>query len=118
MLGLGAVMTSMVSLVEVNWKYHVQHPQVAYATGVPTYAQLATDYEKIAIPVGIVDPTWGLSSATNEKSGVSLNQTMLDALTDITAGRRPLSDYDQALADWQNNGGNQIRKEFQQALAQ
>ena len=27
----------------VNWKYHVQHPQVAYATGVPTYAKLATD---------------------------------------------------------------------------
>ncbi len=101
----------------VNWKYHVQHPQVAYATGVPTYAKLATDFETIAIPVGIPDPTWGLSSPTNEKSGVSLNQTMLDALTDITAGRRPLSDYDQALADWQNNGGNQIRMEFQQALA-
>ena len=57
----------------VNWKYHVQHPQVAYATGVPTYAKLATDFEKIAIPVGIPDPAWGLASPTNEKTGVRLN---------------------------------------------
>jgi putative aldouronate transport system substrate-binding protein len=101
----------------VNWKYHVQHPQVAYATGVPTYAKLATDYEKIAIPVGIPDPAWGLTSPTSEKTGVRLNQSMLDALTDIIASRRPLSDYDQAVNDWQSNGGEQIRTEFSQAYA-
>ena len=101
----------------VNWKYHVQHPQVAYATGVPAYAKLATDFEKIAIPVGIPDPAWGLTSPTGEKTGVRLNQTMLDALTDIIAARRPLSDYDQAVKDWQSSGGDQIRTEFEQAIA-
>ena len=34
----------------VNWKYHVQHPQVAYATASRTTPNLATDFEKIAIP--------------------------------------------------------------------
>ena len=101
----------------VNWKYHVQHPQVAYATGVPTYAKLATDYEKIAIPVGIPDPAWGLTSPANEKTGVRLNLSMLDALTDIIAARRPLSDYDQAVKDWQSNGGDRIRTELAQAYA-
>jgi putative aldouronate transport system substrate-binding protein len=101
----------------VNWKYHVQHPQVAYATGVPSYAKLATDFEKIAIPVGVPDPVWGLASATWEKKGVSLNQTFMDAVTDIVAGRRPLTDFDAVIKDWASNGGDQIRTEFQQAVA-
>ena len=101
----------------VNWKYHVQHPQVAYATGVPAYAKLATDFEKIAIPVGIPDPVWGLSSSTWEKRGVSLNQTVLDALTDFIAGRRPMSEYDSVVKEWQSSGGDAIRMEFQQAIA-
>jgi putative aldouronate transport system substrate-binding protein len=100
----------------VNWKYHVQHPQVAYATGVPDYAKLATDFEKIAIPVGVSDPVWGLTSATWEKKGVPLNQTFLDGMTDIIAGRRTLADFDGLVKDWATNGGDQIRAEFQQAI--
>jgi putative aldouronate transport system substrate-binding protein len=101
----------------VNWKYHVQHPQVAYATGVPSYAKLATDFEKIAVPLGTVDPTWGLSSPANEKRGVPLNQTFMDGVTDIVAGRRPTTDLDSLVSDWRTNGGDQIRTEFQQAIA-
>jgi len=36
---------------------------------------------------------------------------------DIIAGRRPLSDFDGLVSDWQTSGGNQIRTEFEQALA-
>jgi putative aldouronate transport system substrate-binding protein len=42
----------------------------------------------------------------------------LSAVGDIIAGRRPLSDYDGLVKDWQTGGGNQIRMEFQQAIAQ
>ena len=31
---------------------------------------------------------------------------------DIIAGRRPLSDWDQLVKDWQNNGGNQVKQEL------
>ena len=37
---------------------------------------------------------------------------------DIIAGRRPFSDYDGLVQAWQAGGGNQIRTEFQQAIAQ
>ena len=41
----------------------------------------------------------------------------LDVLGDLVAGRRPLTDYDQLVKDWQSNGGEQIRAELEQQLA-
>jgi putative aldouronate transport system substrate-binding protein len=41
----------------------------------------------------------------------------VQALNDIVVGRQPLSAFDQAVKDWQDHGGNQIRREFQQAIA-
>ena len=41
---------------------------------------------------------------------------MIDGITDIVAGRRPIADYDQLVKDWQSGGGEQIRKELQDAL--
>ena len=83
----------------------------------PDYAKLATDFEKMAIPVGVPDPVWGMVSSTWERKGVSLNQVILDGMTDITAGRRPLSDFDTLTREWAANGGDQIRTEFEQAIA-
>jgi hypothetical protein len=33
------------------------------------------------------------------------------------AGRRPMSDFDQLVKDWQANGGNQIRSEYTDAIS-
>ncbi|MBV9329545.1 MAG: extracellular solute-binding protein [Chloroflexi bacterium] len=101
----------------VPWKYLTQHPQVAYWPGIPDYARAAIDYEKAVIPIGLQDPTIGLSSPTFEKLNVPLSQTLQDGIFDVVAGRRPLSDYDQITRDWQTNGGNQIRDELQQVIA-
>jgi putative aldouronate transport system substrate-binding protein len=101
----------------VPWKYLTQHPQVAYWPGVPDYAKAAIDYEKAVIPIGVQDPTIGLTSPTLDKQGVPLNQTLQDAVFDLLAGRRPFSDYDQIAKDWQTGGGNQIREELQQVIA-
>ena len=38
-------------------------------------------------------------------------------MTDVVTGRRPLTDYDQIVKDWLNNGGEQIRTEYQQSMA-
>ena len=101
----------------VPWKYIVQRPQVAFWPGIPDYAKAATDFEKAAIAVGVSDPTLGFSSPTLDASGIPLGQALMDGTTDVLAGRRPLSDFDQIIKDWQNNGGNSIRTELQQALA-
>ena len=41
----------------------------------------------------------------------------LAALTDFIAGRRPMSEYDGMVKEWQASGGDAIRTEFQQAIA-
>ncbi len=95
----------------------VQHPQVMFFPNFPDYAKAEYDAEHMLIPAGIEDPTWGLFSATSGSKGPVINQKVLDTLTDIVVGRRPLSDFDQMVKDWQTGGGDQIRTELQQALS-
>lgn len=101
--------------VGVGWRYIVQHPQVMNYPGWPEYAKTAYDYEHVAIPSGVEDPTWGLYAPTDSSKGVLLSQTFNAGLRAIVLGQRPLSDFDQLVKDWQTGGGNQIRIEFQQA---
>ena len=101
----------------VPWKYVVQRPQVAYWPGIPDYAKAATDFEKAAVAVGVADPTLGFSSQTLDSKGAVLQQNLIDAITDILAGRRPMTDFDQVVKDWQTNGGNAIRTELEQSIA-
>jgi putative aldouronate transport system substrate-binding protein len=101
----------------VNWKYMMQHPQVMYVPDIPGYAKAEYDAEHALIPAGVDDPTFGLYSPTLGSKGAILTRTILDAFTDIIAGRRPIADYDQIVKDWQTAGGEQMRKELQDALA-
>jgi putative aldouronate transport system substrate-binding protein len=102
----------------VNWKYLVQHPQVMYVPDIPGYAKAEYDAEHALIPAGIYDPTLGNYSPTLGTKGALLNRTMLDGITDIIAGRRPLEDYDGLVKDWAAAGGDQMRKELQDAMSQ
>ena len=101
----------------VNWKYLCQHPQVMYVPDIPGYAKAEYDAEHVLIPQGVSDPTYGLYSPTNGSTGVTIQRTMVDGITDIIAGRRPIADFDQLVKDWQNTGGEQIRKELTDALS-
>ena len=101
----------------VPWKYIVQRPQVAYWPGIPDYARAAIEFEKAAIAVGVADPTLGFQSPVNDTKGVPLARALTDGITDVLAGRRPMSDWEQIVKEWQDNGGNEIRTELQQAIA-
>ena len=101
----------------VNWKYIMQHPQVMYVPDIPGYGKAEYEAEHFLIPAGVADPTLGLYSPTLGAKGASLNRTMIDGITDIVAGRKPIAEYDQMVKDWQTNGGDQIRKELLDALA-
>jgi putative aldouronate transport system substrate-binding protein len=90
---------------------------VFFTPDLPAYAKTMADAEKQLIPVAVSNPTFGQVSATNFSKGFNLTQTMNDALTDIIVGRRPLSDFDQLVKDWQANGGEQIRKEYTESIA-
>ncbi len=101
----------------VNWKYIMQHPQVMYVPDIPGYGKAEYEAEHFLIPAGVADPTLGLYSPTLGAKGASLNRTMIDGITDIIAGRKPIAEYDQMVKDWQAQGGDQIRKELLDALA-
>ena len=47
--------------------------------------------------------------------GPLLNRTVVDEITNIIAGRRPIADFDQVIKEWRDNGGEQIRNELQNA---
>lgn len=95
----------------------MQHPQVMYVPDIPGYAKAEYEAEHFLIPAGVADPTLGFFSPMLGAKGASINRTMVDGITDIIAGRRPIADYDQLVKDWQASGGEQIRKELMDAIA-
>jgi putative aldouronate transport system substrate-binding protein len=68
------------------------------------------------LAVGVDDPTLGLYSATADAKKAELAQLQADRLAAVVTGREPLSAWDQFVKDWRSRGGDQIRKEYQDAL--
>jgi putative aldouronate transport system substrate-binding protein len=101
----------------VPWKYVVQHPFVFYTPDLPDYARVMYDTEHLVMPAAVTDPTFGQVSVTNFTRGFTLTQSLNDGLVDVVIGRRPMSDYDQLVKDWQANGGDTIRKEYMDSIA-
>jgi putative aldouronate transport system substrate-binding protein len=101
----------------VPWKYVVGAPWVFYSPDLPNYAKVMYDTEHMLLPSAVSDPTFGMVSATNSTKLFTLTQSPNDGIVDMVLGRRPLSDYEQIVKDWQSNGGETIRKEYQESIA-
>jgi putative aldouronate transport system substrate-binding protein len=91
--------------------------QVLYSAADSTFAKRIQDYQKILAPMSVEDASLGLYSPTQAGSGVQLIQPFGDGITDIVAGRRPLSDLDGLVSAWRSAGGDKIRSEYQAAYA-
>ena len=83
----------------------------------PNYVQQLVPMLKQYEAVGIQDPTVGFYSETAGRQGLIANQRFGDGVTDIVAGRRPVSDLDSLVSDWRSNGGDQVRQEYLDAMA-
>ncbi|HEY2593811.1 MAG TPA: hypothetical protein VGK33_07915 [Chloroflexota bacterium] len=101
----------------VPWKYVTQHPFVFFSPDLPDYSKVMQETEQLMMPSAVSDPTFGLVSVTSFSKGFSLMNTLNAGLVDIVVGRRQMSDYDQLVKDWQDGGGEQMRKEYQDAIA-
>jgi putative aldouronate transport system substrate-binding protein len=99
-----------------NWGHLAAPAVVSYSADSPEFGQYGHAEQAAYIAVGIADPTVGLTSPTAQDKGAHLDQLIFDRVTDIAAGRSPLSDLDQLVKDWRAQGGDQIRAEFQQVL--
>ncbi|HVX46888.1 MAG TPA: extracellular solute-binding protein [Mycobacteriales bacterium] len=83
------------------------------------YTQATKDcyeFEKKFLPLSQADPTQGLYSDTSSSKSATLGDALRDAQYAILQGRKPVSSWDEAVRDWRNNGGDTIRKEFEEAL--
>ncbi|MDE3076086.1 MAG: hypothetical protein KGJ86_11720, partial [Chloroflexota bacterium] len=88
-----------------------------YNPGTPGYGPAMQKDEEAMLPHGINDASLGAYSNTDGSKSVSLNSAFRSVMVDIVSGRKPISAYDAALKDWRTNGGDQIRKEFEEGLA-
>jgi putative aldouronate transport system substrate-binding protein len=94
-----------------------QHPWVYYQAGLDGFPKASNDAEKATIPLGVDDPTNGFYSPTAYAKGAVADTAFWDALRDIIVGRRAMSDYDTAVKDWVSAAGDQVRKEYLDAMA-
>jgi putative aldouronate transport system substrate-binding protein len=85
----------------------------------PQTPEVAAQAQQIAygiIKIGQDDLTWPLYSPTFVSKSAELRQFGFDSITAIITGRQPLSALDTYIKDWKSRGGDQIRKEYEQAL--
>ena len=102
----------------VPWRYVAQHPYVTYQADLPGYTRRTFDVEQMLVDGGIQDATNGYySKSAYSTAATTATQTFSDGVNDILYSRRPLSDYDQLVKDWQKSAGDQIRQEYVEAMA-
>jgi putative aldouronate transport system substrate-binding protein len=112
-LDFGGISTGSVSFLSaLTGRY-----PVLYSAADPAFPKRLQDYQKILAPISVEDASLGLYSPTYASTGTQLIQPFGDGITDIVAGRRPLSDLDQLLSTWRSSGGEKMRSEYQSAYA-
>lgn len=88
-----------------------------FTPGQEAYAKAIYQSQKELAPIGVSNPTIGLYSPTNATNGSTLNTNFNDGVSSIIAGREPMSYWKTVVQDWRSQGGDQIRKEYQQAYS-
>jgi putative aldouronate transport system substrate-binding protein len=69
-------------------------------------------------PTAVHNPVEGLFSETASRKGRQIGSTLGDLETDILQGRKPVSDWSKGVEAWKKGGGDKMRDEYQQALAE
>ncbi|HLZ29271.1 MAG TPA: hypothetical protein VKV73_18295 [Chloroflexota bacterium] len=101
----------------VPWRYITQGPVALYYTRDPQYGSVMQDAEKAMFPYVAINPTDGYYSPTRDTQFPVLQQRLNENLNDIVLGRQPFSNLDQVTREWLDNGGNQMRTEFEREIA-
>jgi putative aldouronate transport system substrate-binding protein len=101
----------------IPWPNVGAAPSVLYDPSSADYARVMSTDVAVIQGMGIQNPVAGLYSQTNAQRAASLQQRMGDGLLAIIFGRSDMSSFDQLVNDWRSQGGDQIRSEFEHALA-
>jgi putative aldouronate transport system substrate-binding protein len=92
-------------------------PDVIYAPGEVQATKDCYEFMKKSIPMSVADPTTGLYSRTYAEQSTNLADMIGDSLQAIIQGQQPLSSWAGTVKTWRSSGGDQMRSEYEQALA-
>jgi putative aldouronate transport system substrate-binding protein len=88
-----------------------------YYSGMPEEAEFAQKHNEAMAAVAVTNPTAGKFSATQGDVGAELGQLITDTYTAVVTGREPIESFDTMLDDWRSRGGDDIRAEYEEAIA-
>jgi putative aldouronate transport system substrate-binding protein len=101
----------------IAWQTIISPPAVLFDGVDPKFVKAAHPLETVAHDLAVTDPTVGLYSPTNATKGANLTQAMTDGVNQILFGRAEVSSLDGLVQMWRQNGGDQIRNEYEKAFA-
>lgn len=101
---------------ELLWGFWVSDLYI-FEPGFPDHALEQQRLIEVTKPMAIQNPVQGLTSETNIEQGPTLGQLIGDTETAVILGREPVEALEQLAEEWRSRGGDQIRQEFQEALA-
>ncbi len=93
-------------------------PYVIYNASHPDAVRKLHAYEEYLAEFAQFNPTNYLDSAAFHKYNGALRTEMTDAFNEIVQGRQSLKTWRDKVSDWQSGGGDEMREEFQAALAE
>jgi len=113
-----ATQTGITECFDFRLDYIAHAASPAYTPGFEdiTRRLYAYDVEIMKNPAPLV--TDGLYSATVTTKGAAANTAITNVMNDIIMGRKKVSDWDAAVKTWRNNGGDQVRAEYEKAFSQ
>jgi putative aldouronate transport system substrate-binding protein len=97
--------------------YVASPPDVLYTGGLPQATIDTYEFMKKSIPMSVANPTIGLYSRTDSEQGTDLMNQIVDTQNAIIQGQQPLSSWNAAVKTWRSSGGDQIRAEYEKAIA-
>ncbi|PCC37890.1 hypothetical protein CIK66_16980 [Brachybacterium alimentarium] len=104
--------------LQLGQKYIAQGPWVHFTPRDPEVTKAMYDVTQELAPTVTHNPVEGLYSQTQSRDGRQIGSALGDIETDILQGRKPVSAWADAVATWKKGGGDAIRDEYQQALAE
>ena len=101
----------------VPFQYLTRGTYAQYWPATPQNSPLMYGVQKAIEPYLTFNPTDPYHSETNQSKAPLLTKDLVDRMNDIILGRQRFSALDDAVKNWQSSGGDQIRQEYEQAIA-
>jgi putative aldouronate transport system substrate-binding protein len=85
--------------------------------GLEGEAERAQKFNEEMAKVAIGNPTAGYYSEAAAETGAQTSQLIADKYTEIVTGRAELDTWDQVVEEWRSRGGDDQRREYEEAIA-